>query len=148
MQVRDAIARGDTVGPRMLVAGNIVGWGGPFSVSFSLIRERGLSLFQEQFNDFITQGSGEEWMHMEPEQLRVAVNKYLDLGPDFIKYGGTSHFSDPVMIGFSTRAQEVMKEMGLNPPKETYGTYSIMGKTFDPAKAEAYAKSFAISRLR
>jgi len=26
MEVRDAIARGDTVGPRMLVAGNIVGW--------------------------------------------------------------------------------------------------------------------------
>lgn len=31
IQVRDAIARGDTVGPRMLVAGNIIGWGGPYS---------------------------------------------------------------------------------------------------------------------
>ena len=110
MQIRDAIARGDTVGPRMLVAGNIVGWGGPFSISFSLIRQQGLSLFQEQFNDFITQGSGEEWMEMEPEELRVAVNEYLDLGPDFIKYGGTGHFSNPVMIGFSPEAQRVMVE--------------------------------------
>jgi nitrate/nitrite transport system substrate-binding protein len=50
-------------------------------------------------------------------------------------------------VYLATRAQKVMKEMGLNPPKETYGTYSIMGKTFDPAKAEAYAKSFAISRI-
>ncbi len=110
MEIRDAIARGDTVGPRMLVAGNIVGWGGPWSVSFSVVRQQGLTLFQEQFNDFITQGSGEEWMEMEPEELRVAVNEYLDLGPDFIKYGGTGHFSNPVMIGFSPEAQRVMVE--------------------------------------
>ena len=110
MEIRDAIARGDTVGPRMLVAGNIVGWGGPYTISFSLIRQQGLTLFQEQFNDFITQGSGEEWMEMEPEDLRVAVNEYLDLGPDFIKYGGTGHFSNPVMIGFSPEAQRVMVE--------------------------------------
>jgi len=110
MEVRDAIARGEVVGPRMLVAGNIVGWGGPYSITFSLVRGTGLTLFQEQFNDFITQGSGEEWMEMEPEDLRVAVNDYLDLGPDFIKFGGTSHFSNPIMIGFSPRAQEVMVE--------------------------------------
>ena len=45
INVRDKIARGDEVGARMLVAGNIVGWGGPFSMSFSLIRESGLYLF-------------------------------------------------------------------------------------------------------
>lgn len=33
IEVRDKIERGETVGPRMLVAGNIVGWGGPFSVT-------------------------------------------------------------------------------------------------------------------
>ena len=110
MQIRDAIARGDTIGPRMLVAGNIVGWGGPYSISFSLLRQQNLTLFQEQFNDFITQGSGEELMEMEPEDLRVAINDYLDLGPDFIKFGGTGHFSNPIMIGFSSRAQRVMVE--------------------------------------
>ena len=47
---------------------------------------------------------------MEPEDLRIAVNAYLDKGPDFIKFGGTSHFSNPIMIGFSPRAQEVMVE--------------------------------------
>ena len=108
VEVRDRIKRGEAVGPRVLAAGNIVGWGGPYSVSFSLQRQTGLTLFQEQINDFITQGSGEELMEMSPDELRVAINKYLDKGPDFIKFGGTGHFSNPVMIGFSPAAQRVM----------------------------------------
>jgi hypothetical protein len=39
------------VGPRILFAGNIVGWGGPFSLTFSLIAPERLSLFQERMND-------------------------------------------------------------------------------------------------
>ena len=110
IQVRDAIARGDEVGPRMYVAGNIVGWGGPYSVTFSGLRESELTLFEEQINDSIALGSGEELMHMTPDELRVAINAYLDLGPDFIKYGGTSHASYPASIGFSPRAQRVIVE--------------------------------------
>ena len=91
IRVRDAIARGDSIGPRMLVAGNIVGWGGPFSISFSYTRDTGLSPFQERFNDEITQGAGENLMDMTPEELRRAINAYLDKGPNFIKYGGTTH---------------------------------------------------------
>ena len=110
MQVRDAIKRGEIVGPRMLVAGNIVGWGGPFSMTFSLMKESELTLFQEQWNDAIAQGAGEELMDMGPEELRVAINAYLDKGPDFVKYGGTSHFRFPSLIGFSARAQQVIVE--------------------------------------
>src|SRR5262245_55955552 len=62
LAVRDAIARGEAVGARMLVAGNIVGWGGPFSISFGLISEKNLSPFQEQMNDAISQSAGEELM--------------------------------------------------------------------------------------
>ena len=40
-------------------------------------------------------------MDMGPEEARVAINEYLDKGPNFIKYGGTSHFSHPIFIGFS-----------------------------------------------
>jgi imidazolonepropionase-like amidohydrolase len=108
--VRDAIARGDEVGPRMYVAGNIVGWGGPFSDTFSRTRESGLDLFQEEMNELFTMGSGEELLHMSADELRVAINKYLDQGPDFIKYGGTSHGNYPTMIGFSSRAQKVIVE--------------------------------------
>jgi imidazolonepropionase-like amidohydrolase len=108
--VRDAIAAGNAVGPRILAAGNIVGWGGPYSVSFSLIRELGLTLFQEQVNDEIAQGAGEELVDMSPEELKVAIRAYLDKGPDFIKYGGTAHFSRPAFIGFSPEAQRVIVE--------------------------------------
>ncbi len=37
--VRDDIAAGRAIGSRILAAGNIVGWGGPYSISFSLIPE-------------------------------------------------------------------------------------------------------------
>jgi imidazolonepropionase-like amidohydrolase len=107
---RDRIARGEAVGSRILAAGNIVGWGGPYSVSFSLIREAGLTLFQEQMNDQITQGAGEDLVDLPPDELRTAINAYFDKGPDFLKYGGSAHFSRPALIGFSPEAQRVMVE--------------------------------------
>lgn len=108
--VRDRIAAGAAIGPRILAAGNIVGWGGPYSISFSLIREQGLTLFQEQVNDEVSQGAGEDLVDMEPEELRKAIRAYLDKGPDFIKFGGTAHFARPAFIGFSAEAQKVIVE--------------------------------------
>jgi imidazolonepropionase-like amidohydrolase len=107
---RDRIAAGSAVGSRILAAGNILGWSGPYSISFSLTREQGLTLFQEQMNDEIAQGAGEEIMEMTPPQLARAIDAYLDKGPDFLKYGGTSHFSEPTFIGFSPEAQKVIVE--------------------------------------
>jgi len=108
--VRDRINAGGAVGPRILAAGNIVGWSGPYSISFSLTRSAGLTLFQEQMNDEIAQGAGEELMAMTPPELAKAIDAYLDKGPDFIKYGGTSHFSEPTFIGFSAEAQRTIVE--------------------------------------
>ncbi len=50
-------------------------------------------------------------------------------------------------VYLATDAQKVMKEMGIEPPATTYSKYTIMGKEFDPTKAEAYARSFAIGRV-
>jgi imidazolonepropionase-like amidohydrolase len=108
--VRDRIAGGAAIGSRILAAGNIVGWSGPYSISFSLTRAQGLTLFQEQMNDEIAQGAGEELMLLSPPELARAIDAYLDKGPDFIKYGGTSHFSEPTFIGFSLEAQKVLVE--------------------------------------
>lgn len=122
--VRDAVAAGRAVGPRILAAGNIVGWGGPYSVSFSLIPERGLTLFQEQVNDEIAQGVGENLVDMDLAELRAAIEAYLDKGPDFIKYGGTAHFARPAFIGFSPDAQKVIVEAAhrRNRVAETHAT--------------------------
>jgi imidazolonepropionase-like amidohydrolase len=108
--VRDRIAAGGAIGPRILAAGNIVGWSGPYSISFSLTRPGGLTLFQEQMNDEIAQGAGEELMGLLPADLAKAIDAYLDKGPDFIKYGGTSHFAEPTFIGFSAEAQRTIVE--------------------------------------
>lgn len=105
---RDAINRGEVVGPRLLFAGNIVGWGGPWSFSFTGRPPENLGLLQEQMNDAITRGGGEELVNMEPDELRVAIDRYLDQGVDFLKFGGTSHFGYPVFIGFSERAQRTI----------------------------------------
>ncbi|HXV59074.1 MAG TPA: amidohydrolase family protein, partial [Vicinamibacteria bacterium] len=109
-KVRDAIERGEAVGSRMLVAGNIVGWGGPFSMTFSSIPEEGLTLFQEQMNELVSQGAGEDLMDMSAGELRVAINDYLDKGVDFVKFGGTGHTSMPTLIGFSPDAQGAIVE--------------------------------------
>ncbi len=108
LSARDAIRRGDVPGPRMYVAGNIVGWGGPWSFSFTGRVPENLSLLQEQMNDAIAQGAGEELVNLEPDSLRLAIDRYLDKGGDFLKFGGTSHFGFPVFIGFSERAQRVI----------------------------------------
>lgn len=122
--VREQIQRGEAPGSRILAAGNIVGWGGPYSISFSLIREQGLTLFQEQMNDEISQGAGEDLVDLEPEELRTAIRAYLDKGPDFIKYGGTAHFARPAFIGFSAEAQKVIVDEAhaRNKVAETHAT--------------------------
>jgi imidazolonepropionase-like amidohydrolase/cyclophilin family peptidyl-prolyl cis-trans isomerase len=123
-RVRDAIARGDAIGARILAAGNIVVWGGPYSISFSLTPQKDLTRFQQEMNDAVSQGAGETLADMTPDELRVAINKYLDKGPDFLKYGGTSHFDQPTYIGFSPEAQKVLVEEThkRGKPAETHST--------------------------
>lgn len=106
--VRDRINRGEAVGSRLLLAGNILGWGGPFSITFSLTKDADLSLFEEKWNDLLAQGMGEDLADMTPDELRAAMNGYIDKGVDVIKYGGTSHFMRPSLIGFSPRQQTVI----------------------------------------
>jgi imidazolonepropionase-like amidohydrolase len=108
--VRDKINRGELIGSRLLLAGNILGWGGPFSLTFSLTKPSDLSVFEEKWNDLMAQDMGEDIMDMTPDELRVAMGHYLDKGVDVIKYGGTSHFMHPSLIGFSPAQQAVIVE--------------------------------------
>ena len=46
-----------------------------------------------------------------------------------------------------TDAKKYMKELGQPVPEGAYPKFRIMGKEFDAAKAEAYAKSFPINKM-
>ena len=39
-----------------------------------------------------------------------------------------------------------MTEMGLTPPKDSYKSFSVMGKPFDPTKPDDYVASFKIKK--
>ena len=41
---------------------------------------------------------------------------------------------------------KIMADLGYEHPSETYQSYSIMGKTFDPADPEGYINSFPIGK--
>ncbi|HKY01064.1 MAG TPA: CmpA/NrtA family ABC transporter substrate-binding protein [Burkholderiales bacterium] len=45
-----------------------------------------------------------------------------------------------------TDAKKTMKELGMDVPDGAYPKFTIMGKVFDPASPDQYAKSFAITR--
>jgi nitrate/nitrite transport system substrate-binding protein len=46
----------------------------------------------------------------------------------------------------ATDCAKAMRELGYEPPSETYRKYSIMGKEFDPKQPDAYLASFPIRR--
>jgi nitrate/nitrite transport system substrate-binding protein len=49
-------------------------------------------------------------------------------------------------VYLASDASKVMLDLGYEVPDTTYENYTIMGKGFDPAKAEEYVQSFAIKR--
>ena len=49
-------------------------------------------------------------------------------------------------VFLDTDAAKRMTEAGLTPPPSSTKSFVIMGKTFDPAKPDAYVDSFAIKR--
>src|SRR5262245_7369899 len=49
-------------------------------------------------------------------------------------------------VYLATDTSKLMAEVGLTPPKATTKSFSVMGKTFDPAKPEEYLASFKIKK--
>jgi nitrate/nitrite transport system substrate-binding protein len=49
-------------------------------------------------------------------------------------------------VYLATDARKLMQQEGLTAPAESTKTFVVMGKTFDPDKADDYVKSFAIRR--
>lgn len=49
-------------------------------------------------------------------------------------------------VFLATDAAKLMAEVGLTPPKSTYKSFSLMGRSFDPMKPREYVEGFAIKR--
>lgn len=107
LEIRDLIASGDIVGPRLMVAGDIIGWGGPY-------HDRGpLTDRQKLFNAYFHAWAdlGVDLTTRSPAEVAERVDRYIDIGPDFIKYAATTHGIDPpVHIVFSPRVQRTIVE--------------------------------------
>jgi nitrate/nitrite transport system substrate-binding protein len=50
-------------------------------------------------------------------------------------------------VFLATDTAKLMQDMGLTAPASTYKSFTVMGKTFDPAQPDDYVKSFAIKRV-
>lgn len=128
-RLRDMINRGEILGPRLVVAGNILGYGPGCSSTGSLWPLGDMcddSVATSTVNPTLRatidsllgptgHGTGGELAALSPESLRVRVDAYLDRGPDFIKYLATPHASpgsprDETHPVFSQRQQEVIIE--------------------------------------
>jgi imidazolonepropionase-like amidohydrolase len=110
LTVRDRINRGETVGSRMFVAGNIVGFTGPFGHDFNGDAETtATATLVRRINAIWEEGTGPDLMYLTPDQLRVAIREYIGKGIDFLKFGATGH-REEYFIMFSPAAQQVIIE--------------------------------------
>ena len=60
--------------------------------------------------------------------------------------GDLDYKSITEQVYLATDTRKAMAEMGLAPPASSYESFSVMGKTFDPAKPEEYLNSFKIRK--
>jgi imidazolonepropionase-like amidohydrolase len=112
IKVRDRLNRGEIPGSRLFVAGNIIGFTGPFGRDFSDDAERQATKgFRNRINSLYELNSGPELMWLTPDSLRVEIRKYLANGVDFIKYAVSGH-TQMEMLMFSPEQQRVIVEEG------------------------------------
>jgi imidazolonepropionase-like amidohydrolase len=110
--VRDRINRGETVGSRIFVAGNIIGLGGPLSHDFFSAGNAFGPDTVARINRYWEQGVGPELLWLGPEEVRRRVRAYVERsGIDFVKYAASGH-KEPQFILFSAESQRAIVAEG------------------------------------
>jgi imidazolonepropionase-like amidohydrolase len=109
--VRDRVNRGDVVGSRIFVAGNIIGLDGPFSADYftagSLLGADTAGRINAQFEN----GIGSDLLRLTPDGVRRKVRDYIERsGIDFVKYASSGHGRQRHLIAFSEAAQRAIVE--------------------------------------
>jgi imidazolonepropionase-like amidohydrolase len=121
-RARDRINAGEFEGSRVLIAGNIVGLGGPFSAYFMgswplhgvTIRYGGWvhPKIQKRINKLWEAGAGPEMLAMTPEEAADAMRAYIAQGVDFVKVAVAGHGIGPVEpLMFSPRVLRAMRDV-------------------------------------
>jgi imidazolonepropionase-like amidohydrolase len=106
LQARARITSGEVVASRVLVAGNIVGLGGPFSAYFSGTYDlHGTDLryggwvppaIRRRIDARWEADAGPDLLAMTPDEDHAAISSYLRRGPDFLKVAVSAHGIGPV----------------------------------------------------
>ncbi|MGH8546390.1 MAG: amidohydrolase family protein, partial [Gammaproteobacteria bacterium] len=116
LRVRASLNSGEVVGSRLLVAGNIVGLGGPFSEYF-IPREQYQYIplhIRSRINAMYEENVGPGLNAMRPEEVRQEIRQYLARGVNFVKVAVSAHRvswespGEPLM--FSPEVLRVMAE--------------------------------------
>lgn len=120
LDARRRITTGQDVGARVLVAGNIVGAGGPFSQYFMGGYDlRGTDLrygrwvhpmIQSRINALWEDDVGPALLALTAAEVGEAITRYLAKGPDFLKVAVSAHGIGPVEpLMFSSPALAAMR---------------------------------------
>jgi imidazolonepropionase-like amidohydrolase len=110
INVRDKINRGETIGSRMFVAGNIIGFSGPLGRDFNPDSSAS-NMFKKRINALWEENVGPELGFLRPDEVGLEIRKYTSRGPDFLKYGSSGHSDDRILL-FSEEAQHAIVEAG------------------------------------
>ena len=110
LNVRDRINRGETIGSRTFVAGNIVGLSGPFGRDFNVAAETtATKALVRRVNRLWEENTGPDLMWDTPDQVRREIHRYLSRGIDFLKYAASGHREED-FLQFSPEQQQAIVE--------------------------------------
>lgn len=119
MLARDRINANEVVGSRIFLAGNIIGFGGPFSTDFFPIDGFASQSFIDRINARWEVGVGRDLLFMTPDKVAESVESYLENNVDFVKYGSSGHSLDATrLIAFSPTTQKQIIAVAHNNKKK------------------------------
>jgi imidazolonepropionase-like amidohydrolase len=140
LKARDRIERGEVDGTRLLVAGNIIGLGGPFSTyfmgSWGTSEEPTLRSgdwvhpeIRKRIDAIWEAGMGPNLLALTPEEVGSAMRAYIGRGVDFVKVAVNAHGIGPYEpMMFDTASLRAMRAEArrANIPFQTH-TFTIAG---------------------
>jgi imidazolonepropionase-like amidohydrolase len=112
VKARDKINSGEALGSRIFLAGNIIGFDGPYSADFAAnFAEVVTGKFATEINEMWQQGVGRELMWRTPQEVGERVEEYATKGMDFLKYASSGH-QEMYYLAFSPRVQRTIVDVG------------------------------------